>query len=141
MTTETTASASTLTPEQAELQVRARAFVEDVLMPLEVEAERARGRLPAERIATIRHAAIDRRLAGGLHAVEHGGQGWTHLEWFLVEEQFGRSTNAISWHVPTAYNVLAHGSPEQIERYLKPGLRGESHGRRSPSTSAWAMTM
>ena len=61
------------------------------------------------------------------HATEHGGQGWTHVEWFLVEEQFGRSTNAISWHVPTGYNVLAHGSPEQIDRYLRPGLRGETH--------------
>src|SRR5215208_5509785 len=125
MTTEITASASTLTPEQAELQARARAFVEEVLMPL--EAEHARGRLPAERIAAIRHAAIDRRLAGGLHAVEHGGQGWSHTEWFLVEEQLGRATNALSWHMPGAYNVLAHGTQAQIERYLKPALRGELH--------------
>jgi acyl-CoA dehydrogenase len=29
--------------------------------------------------------------------------------------------------MPTAYNVLASGSPEQIERYLKPALRGELH--------------
>ncbi len=127
MTTEIADSASTLTPEQAELQARARAFVEEVLMPLEVEAERARGRLPAERIAAIRHAAIDRRLGGGLHAVEHGGQGWSHTEWFLVEEQLGRSTNALSWHMPSAYNVLAHGTQAQIDRYLKPALRGELH--------------
>jgi acyl-CoA dehydrogenase len=127
MTTEIVAEVSTLTPEQAELQARARAFVEEVLFPLEVEAERARGRLPAERIAAIRHAAIDRRLAGGLHAVEHGGQGWSHVEWFLVEEQLGRSTNALSWHMPSAYNVLAHGSPAQIDRYLRPALRGELH--------------
>jgi hypothetical protein len=127
MTTEIVADVSTLTPGQAELQARARAFVEEVLMPLEVEAERARGRLPAERIAEIRHAAIDRRLSGGLHAVEHGGQGWSHTEWFLVEEQLGRATNALSWHMPGAYNVLAHGTPAQIERYLKPALRGELH--------------
>jgi alkylation response protein AidB-like acyl-CoA dehydrogenase len=127
MTTEIAASASTLTPEQTELQARARAFVEEVLMPLEGEAERARGRLPAERIAEIRHAAIDRRLGGGLHAVEHGGQGWSHTEWFLVEEQLGRATNALSWHMPGAYNVLAHGTPAQIDRYLKPALRGELH--------------
>jgi acyl-CoA dehydrogenase len=127
MTTEIVADVSTLTPGQAELQARARAFVEEVLMPLEVEAERARGRLPAERIAEIRHAAIDRRLGGGLHAVEHGGQGWSHTEWFLVEEQLGRATNALSWHMPGAYNVLAHGTPAQIERYLKPALRGELH--------------
>jgi acyl-CoA dehydrogenase len=127
MTTEIVTDASTLTAEQAELQARARAFVEEVLMPLEVDAERARGRLPAERIAEIRHAAIDRRLGGGLHAVEHGGQGWSHTEWFLVEEQLGRATNALSWHMPSAYNVLAHGSPAQIDRYLKPALRGELH--------------
>ncbi|HEX5899869.1 MAG TPA: acyl-CoA dehydrogenase [Solirubrobacteraceae bacterium] len=127
MTTEIVTDASTLTPAQAELQARARAFVEEVLMPLEVQAERARGRLPAERIAEIRHAALDRRLAGGLHAAEHGGQGWSHVEWFLVEEQFGRSTNALSWHVPSAYNVLAHGTQAQIDRYLKPALRGELH--------------
>ncbi len=106
-----------MTPEQAELQARARAFVDEVLIPLEVEAERARRaaarREVAERSAARRSSA---RLSGGLHAVEHGGQGWTHVEWFLVEEQFGRSTNALSWHVPTAYNVLAHGTPEQIDR-------------------------
>ncbi|HKE79891.1 MAG TPA: acyl-CoA dehydrogenase [Solirubrobacteraceae bacterium] len=113
--------------EQSELRARARAFVEEVLMPLELQAERAGGRLPAERVAEIRREALARRLGGGLHAVEHGGQGWSHVEWFLVEEQFGRSTNALSWHVPSAYNVLAHGSPEQIERYLKPALRGELH--------------
>ena len=127
MTTDIVTDASTLTTEQAELQARARAFVEEVLMPLEVEAERARGRLPAERIAEIRHAAIDRRLGGGLHAVEHGGQGWSHTEWFLVEEQLGRATNALSWHMPSAYNVLAHGTQAQIDRYLKPALRGELH--------------
>src|SRR4051794_20023745 len=113
--------------EHAELQARARAFVEEVLMPLEVQAECAQGRLPAEAIAGIRREALSRRLSGGLHAVEHGGQGWSHVEWFLVEEQFGRVTNALSWHMPGAYNVLAHGSPEQIDRWLRPALRGDLH--------------
>jgi acyl-CoA dehydrogenase len=127
MSTPTIADSTVLTPEQAELQARARAFVEEVLMPLEVDAERARGRLPAETVEEIRRQAIARRLGGGLHAVEHGGQGWSHVEWFLVEEQFGRTTNALSWHMPSAYNVLAHGSEDQIERYLRPALRGELH--------------
>jgi acyl-CoA dehydrogenase len=117
----------TPTPQQSELQARARAFVEEVLMPLEVEAERAGGRLPVDTVEEIRRQAIERRLGGGLHAVEHGGQGWSHVEWFLVEEQLGRTTNALSWHMPSAYNVLAHGSEEQIERYLRPALRGELH--------------
>jgi acyl-CoA dehydrogenase len=112
-----------------ELQARARAYVDDVLIPCEVAAERAGGRLPASEIEIIRREALERGLAGGRHAVEHGGQGWSTLEWFLVEEQLGRSTNALSWHVPNAYNVLAHGTPEQIDRYLRPALRGELAGR------------
>jgi acyl-CoA dehydrogenase len=127
MTTQTIADATVLTPEQAELQARARAFVEEVLMPLEVAAERAHGHLPDDAVAEIRRQAIARRLGGGLHAVEHGGQGWSKVEWFLVEEQLGRTTNALSWHMPSAYNVLAHGTEEQIERYLRPALRGELH--------------
>jgi acyl-CoA dehydrogenase len=127
MTADIVDAVSTLTPEQAELQARARAFVEEVLIPLEVPAERARGRLPAETVEEIRREALARRLGGGLHAVEHGGQGWSHVEWFLVEEQLGRTTNALSWHMPSAYNVLAHGTDAQIDRYLRPALRGELH--------------
>jgi acyl-CoA dehydrogenase len=106
---------------------RARAYVDAVLIPLEEKAERAGGRLPAEDVARIKSEALAAGLAGGLHKAEHGGQGWTKTEWVLVEEQFGRSTNALSWHIPTAYNVLASGSPEQIDRWLRPALRGELH--------------
>ncbi len=119
-------AAPDLTPAQLELQARARAFAEDVLMPLEQEAEALGGKLPAETIAAIKVAALEAGLEGGMHAIEHGGQGWNRLEWSLVEEQYGRTTNAIHWHVPQAYNVWAHGSDEQIDRYLRPALRGES---------------
>jgi alkylation response protein AidB-like acyl-CoA dehydrogenase len=119
--------AAEFTPEQLDLQDRARRFVEDVLIPNEELAERAGGKIPDELKQRIKSEAIEARLSGGLHAPEHGGQGWTKTEWFLVEEQLGRSTNALSWHMPGAYNVLANGSPEQIERYLKPALRGELH--------------
>ena len=91
-------------------------------MPLEVEAERARGRLPAERIAEIRHAAIDRRLGGGLHAVEHGGQGWSHTEWFLVEEQLGRCHQRA---------VVAHA-----RRLQRPGPRHPGADRPLPQARA-----
>jgi acyl-CoA dehydrogenase len=106
---------------------RARAFVDEVLIPLEETAERSGGKLPEADVARIRTEALERRISGGSHAVEHGGQGWSTEEWFLVEEQFGRSTNALSWFIPTAYNVLASGTPEQIDRYLRPALRGELH--------------
>jgi len=114
-----------LTPELEELRGRARKFVEEELIPLEEEAERLGGRLPAETIAHLKEAGIAAGLNGGLHPPEYGGQGWSRLEWALVEEQFGRSTNGIYWHIPNAYNVWDHASDDQRERYLRPALQGE----------------
>jgi acyl-CoA dehydrogenase len=88
---------------------RARAFVDEILIPREVDAELGR---PID-VEEIKREALAREISGGLHRREHGGQSWTHEEWFLVEEQFGRSTNALSWHIPSADNLLAAGSPAQ----------------------------
>jgi alkylation response protein AidB-like acyl-CoA dehydrogenase len=121
------ATAADFTPGQLELQERARRFVDEVLIPNEELAERAGGRIPDELKQRIKRESVEAGLSGGLHATEHGGQGWSKTEWFLVEEQLGRSTNALSWHMPGAYNVLASGTPEQLERYLRPALRGELH--------------
>jgi len=118
-------SANSLDDATLELQERARRFTDEVLIPLEQEAEALDGRLPREQIDLVKREALAANLGGGLHAKEHGGQEWTRLQWALVCEQFGRSTNAIHWHVPNAYNVWAHASPEQAERYLRPALRGE----------------
>jgi acyl-CoA dehydrogenase len=121
----TTTAPNELTTEQQDLRDRARTFVEDVLMPLENEAEERAGALPEHTIDEIKRAAIAARLHGGRVPVEHGGQGWSMFEWFLVNEQFGRVTNGLHWHVPNVYNVLLEGTPEQIERYIAPALRGE----------------
>ncbi len=107
-------------PSELDLQQRARRFVDELLIPNEELAERSGGDIPQELVDRIKREAIAAGMSGGLHAREHGGQGWTKTEWCLVEEQLGRSTNALSWHMPGAYNVLAAGTPEQIERYLKP---------------------
>src|SRR5262245_24764647 len=115
-----------LTARQIELADRARRFVDEVLVPHEVAAECAGGRLPPEVIAGIKRAALDARLNGGRHAVEHGGQGWSAVDYVAVHEQLGRNTNGLWWWIPDAYNVLAAGSPDQIERYLVPSLRGEA---------------
>ncbi|MFN8160803.1 MAG: acyl-CoA dehydrogenase [Solirubrobacterales bacterium] len=127
MTTPTTEAAVglELTPAQRELCERARAFTEEVLIPREEAAERSGGRLPAAEVAEIKRAAIEAGLSGGRHKPENGGQGWSMFESFLVGEQFGRATNGLHWHVPQAYNVLELGTPEQIDRYLRPALEGE----------------
>jgi acyl-CoA dehydrogenase len=125
MTTTTTIADAQLTPELLELRERARDFVERVLIPFENEAEERGGELPDETVARIKQEAIAARLHGGRVPVEHGGQGWSMREWFVVNEQLGRVTNGLHWHVPNIYNVLLDGTPEQIERYVVPALRGE----------------
>jgi acyl-CoA dehydrogenase len=125
MSTTTVAAAHELSTDQLELQGRAREFVEQVLIPLELEAEQRGGALPEESVAEIKQAAITARLQGGRVPTEHGGQGWSMVEWFLVNEQFGRVTGGLHWHVPSVYNVLLEGTPDQIERYVAPALRGE----------------
>ena len=119
-------TALALEADQELVVERARKFVDEELIPREVAAELAYGRLPDTEIAAIKAATIAAGLNGGLHAVEHGGQGWSHVTWALVEEQIGRSTNGVSWHMPNAYNVWSAASPEQIDRWLRPMLRGEA---------------
>lgn len=121
------AGLGSLTAGEAELAARAAAFVDDVLVPLEVAAETAGGPLPAADVERIRVASLGARVHGGRHAVAHGGNGWTTREWFLVEEQLGRSTNGVSWYVPNAYNVWKAAGPALVERWLVPALRGELH--------------
>jgi acyl-CoA dehydrogenase len=117
-----------LTPAQHELRDRARAFVIDVLQPLEGEAERSRGRLPAETVREIKRRAIDAQLHGGSLPVGAGGQGWSSLEQVLVHEQLGQVTGGLWAFIPGAYNVLLHCDETQRRRYLDPCLRGERNG-------------
>src|SRR5579875_510956 len=94
----TSAPFTDLTPAQLELRERAREFVDRVLVPLELEAEMADGRLAEETVETIRREAIAARLHGGRVAPSLGGQGWSMAEWFVVNETFGRVTNGLHWH-------------------------------------------
>ena len=114
-----------LTDAQRELRGRAASFVDEVLIPLEVDAELAGGRIEAAVVQRVRARASELRLDAGNHATEHGGQGWSALEQVLVHEELGRNTNGIWWVIGGGYNVLSRGTPEQIERYLLPTLRGE----------------
>ena len=108
-----------------ELAADARRFVDEHCIPHEETAERNGGKLPPETSAAIARAAQEAGLVGLDHLPEHGGQGMGLLEQVVVHEAFGRNTNGVWWHIPGVANVLAHGTPDQIERYLRPALRGE----------------
>jgi alkylation response protein AidB-like acyl-CoA dehydrogenase len=68
-----------LTPGQRELRARAAAFVDEVLIPLELTAELAGGRLPEADRSHVRDQARERGLDSGNHAVELGGRGWDNV--------------------------------------------------------------
>ena len=114
-----------LTPEDLEIQDRARGFV-DELIPYEDEAEAHDGELPPG----VADAMQARSLELGLHAtnmpVELGGGGYSMLQQVLVQEQGGRATNALGWVLgtpPSWFPPVA--TPDQIERYVVPGIRAE----------------
>ncbi len=110
------------------LRDRARAYVRDVLQPLEGELERGGGRLPAGTRQALKRAAIDARLHGGSFPRDLGGQGWSVLEGVIVHEQLGQATGGLWSFIPGAYNALIHADADQRRRYLEPSLRGERFG-------------
>ena len=96
-----------LTPAQVDLRERAARFVDETLIPLELEAERNGGPLPPEKARAVSTRARELGLVGGNHAVDVGGQGWSAFEQVLVQEELGRNTNGVWWNMGGGYNVLA----------------------------------
>jgi len=111
-----------------EIQERARRFVDDELIPHEVEAEMHRGRLPDEVRERHHRMAIDLGLWAMNMPKELGGGGLSMFQQVLVSEQLGRVTNALGWcvHTPAAW-APAVASAEQLERWIVPTIRGDRH--------------
>ncbi len=114
-----------LSPELIELRARVRALVDDVLhrsrtRPSETTAGSRPRRTPAST-----QAVLDSGLAANNIPTEFGGGGFNLTEQIVTHEQLGRLTNCLWVLVWTPSNVLVHGTPEQIERYLLPDVRGE----------------
>ena len=118
----------TLTAAQIELRDRTRAFVQEVLQPLEGEFERNRGVLADDTARAVKRRAIEANLHGGSLPRSVGGQGWSTLEQVLVHEQLGQATGGLWGFIPGAYNALLHCDADQRARYLDPSLRGERNG-------------
>lgn len=117
-----------LDPSLLALRDRARAYVRDVLQPLEAEFERSAGRLPLGTRQELKRAAVEAGLHGGSFPRELGGQGWSALEGVIVHEQLGQATGGLWSFIPGAYNALIHADADQRRRYLEPSLRGERFG-------------
>jgi acyl-CoA dehydrogenase len=115
----------TLSPGLIELRTRARAL-SDELQQFEDEAERSHGRLSDEARQAAREIVLRSGLAAANIPSRYGGAGLNLTEQVVLHEQLGRLTNCL-WVLPwSPANVLTHGTPEQIEQYLLPDVRGES---------------
>jgi acyl-CoA dehydrogenase len=98
-----------------DLQRRARAFTEEVLIPLEDECEANDGLTP-ESADRAKQAVLDAGFNAINHDIEDGGQGLDTFQQMLVEEQWGRATGAL-WDIPWRPSIpLARGTEAQKER-------------------------
>jgi alkylation response protein AidB-like acyl-CoA dehydrogenase len=115
-----------MTDEDRSIQDRMRAFVDEELIPHEVEAEMNGGVIAPELVERQ-----ERRLGElGLSAINMpaalGGDGLTMFQQVLVSEQIGRVTNGLGWVLHTGPEwAVEVFTQDQIERYLKPIVRRE----------------
>lgn len=116
-----------LSAQDQRIHDTAFAFAES-LIPYEVEAEFAGGRLPKEVFAEHQARAIELGLYATNIPVSAGGPGCTALQQVLVQEQVGRVTNGLGWvmHTPPQWWVDV-ATDFQRERWLLPTVRGEKH--------------
>jgi acyl-CoA dehydrogenase len=117
-----------MSDEDRAIRERARTFVDEDLIPWETHAEEHGGHIPDD----VREAQRRRAIELGLYAMnmprDLGGGGFTTFQQVLVSEQIGRVTNALGWcvHTPPGWAPEVV-SPEQLERWIVPSIRGERH--------------
>jgi acyl-CoA dehydrogenase len=109
---------------ERELQERARAFTDEVLVPLEDECEAHDG-LPPQSAAAAHDAVLEWGFNAINHGAEVGGQGYDLFQQMLIEEQWGRASGAL-WDIPWRPSIpLAAGTESQKARYLRPACSGD----------------
>ncbi len=117
-----------MSEEDRAIQARARAFVDEELIPWEQHAEAHGGEIPSEERVKHHRMAIELGLYAMNMPKDLGGAGMTMLQQVLVSEQIGRVTNALGWcvHTPPAW-APAVASEHQMQTWIKPTIRGEVH--------------
>ena len=114
-----------LTDEQKMIIDTVRRFIKEELKPLEDEVEES-GRLDKAKAAALH----EKSKALGLYALnisaELGGGGLSNVDRMLCEEQFGHTTDILIRRAfGNVYEPLLECKGAQIERWLKPAVRGE----------------
>ncbi len=114
---------SSYTPAQAELKWRASELAKHI-MPYEQHCDEHEG-LPDEVLAELAGHVLELRLNAINMPAEWGGQGLCVLDQVLVQEELGQLTNALWDVVWRPANALRAADRAQVERYVRPAVRGE----------------
>ena len=113
-----------LSDEQSLLVSTLRRFIDSELRPLE-DAVELTGELAVEDAERILKNARDLGFYAMNIPEQHGGGGLSTLDWMLVEEQFGRTTDILIRRAfGNVYEILLAGTPKQQERWLIPSVKG-----------------
>ena len=112
-------------PEETRLLVdTVRRFIETEVQPLEVEMEAREGLAP-EVLADLKAKAIGLGLFAMNMPAEVGGGGLSAVEMCLVEEQLGKTSEALIRNIfGQVYEMLTACRGRQREEYLFPSIRG-----------------
>lgn len=114
----------TLSDEQQMIVSTVRSFVEKEIYPHEDTVERS-GEVDPEVAGAIRQKTIDLGFYACNFPESVGGAGLNHLEFALVERELGRGSMALTHFFGRPQNILMACTGDQIERYLRPAVRGE----------------
>jgi acyl-CoA dehydrogenase len=131
----TTAKEQPMVPEDVrEIKERIAEFVRRELHPFEVEIAE-RGEIDEERLRALRAKARTAGFSNLNMPREYGGMDLSVVSQVALEEEAGKTTNGLGYMVADRgpRELLDLASPEQIERYVMPVVRGETR-------EAWAIT-
>ena len=117
-------SASELTDEQREIRALARRFADEEIAPRAAGWDRDH-QFPAEVFERLGELG----LMGVCVPAEHGGAGADYLSYVLVLEELSRADAGVGVTVAVhtgagTLPLLAHGTPEQVERLVPPLAQG-----------------
>jgi acyl-CoA dehydrogenase len=115
-----------MSDEERTIQERARRFVDEELIPHELEAEMNGGQLPRD-VIERQQAKLKELGMWSINMPKHlGGAELTTFQQVLVSEQIGRVTNGLGWVMHTGPEwAVGVFTPDQVDRYLKPMVVGD----------------
>jgi len=106
-------------------QAKARQFVDEELIPCELEAEMNQGKLPAEVSKRHKKLAVGLGFSSMDAPRKYGGLQLRNVEQVAVWEQLGRVTNALCWCFSEAHQWMFEACNEdQLKRYVLPLMDG-----------------